>query len=359
MKRFSFTILLVTLLALTACGRSTNIEPTPGSDVENLIQTAAALTLQASTQAAEAQATEVPTETPIPTMPPTPTRDTSAPVTVLSPLMNLRTGPGTLFDIVATFSEGTIVYATGMTPAGDWLYISAPVAAGDTWTGWLAAAYLDTTEIETALPILTWPEENTLRGHVADNQAEPVSGIRVAAEGQGNLAGIRSEGVSDQDGNFYIYLPKEINGTFNVEIVAVNCTSNIADVQPDGGCQADDHFTVNWQAEAAIPQTSPVIFSYERAAAFLEGKVVYQDGNGASEVLVRATRISDEVTSEKVTPVGGGFKLPLGIGTWEVVAVRFMPDGTPLIGETRTYEVTQTGQTFEELVIPYGEITEQ
>jgi hypothetical protein len=76
-------------------------------------------------------------------------------------------------------------------------------------------------------------------------------------------------------------------------------------------------------------------------------------------VLVRATRISDAVTSEKVTPVGGEFSLPLGMGEWEVVAVRFQEDSTPLIGETRTYEVTTAGQEFEELIIPYNEIVEQ
>lgn len=364
MKRLTFTFLILILLVLASsqlagCAQPANQPDDQTSDIDNLVHTAAVMTLIARTQiagTATAQALETPTETPIPTIPPTPTPDYSAPVTVESPLMNLRAGPGTLFDVVATFSEGTIVYATGMTPAGDWLYISAPVDDGVVWTGWLAAAYLDTSKIETALPVITWADTNTLHGTVSDNNDEPISGIRIAATSQSNGDEIRAEAVSSLDGNFYIYLPPNISGTFNVEIVAVNCTSNIADVQPDGGCIADDHIPVKWQATTTIPQSSPVVFSYEQAAAYLEGQVVYQDGNGASEVLVRATRVSDGVTSERVTPMGGEFKLPLGIGEWDIVAVRFLRNGTPLIGETRTYEVTSQGQTFELLEIPYIEI---
>jgi hypothetical protein len=75
--------------------------------------------------------------------------------------------------------------------------------------------------------------------------------------------------------------------------------------------------------------------------------------------LVRATRQSDGVQSEQVTPVGGAFRLPLGPGTWEVVAVRFHSDGTALLGDTRVYEVTSAGQTFDPLTIPYIEIIER
>ena len=355
MKQKTFILLILTIFALTACGQNT-AEPTPQSDIENLIQTAAALTLEARTQLAPPTETTVPTETLIPTTPPTPTPDLSVPVTVLSPLMNLRGGPGTLFDVIATFSEGTIVYATGMTPAGDWMYVNAPVENGITWTGWLAANYLDTSQIENSLPIYTWNEDLTLSGRVTDEATNPISGIRIAATATIGGSEIRAEAVSALDGTFNIYIPESLAGTYLVEIVAINCTSNIADVQPEGGCSTNDHFAVNWQETTTVPKPSPIIFSYERAAAYLEGQVVYQDGNGASEILIRATRISDGVTSEKVTPVGGEFKLPLGIGEWEVVAVRFMKDGTPLIGETRTYTVTTQGETFENLEIPYTEL---
>lgn len=354
MKRTFFIFLVGITFTLASCAQNTS-DPDSG----NPVLTAAAMTVEAGIQASLAPPTAEPTQTPIPTMQPTPTMDLTQPATVLSPTLNLRAGPGTLFDIVATFNQGTVIYATGMTPGGDWLEISAPIGNGQIWTGWLAAAFLDTTEIKTSLPIIIWPENNSILGQVTDDQLNPVSSIRVAAVGETEQGEVRAEGISDLNGNFSIYLPPNLTGAFKLEIVAVNCTSNIADVQPDGSCEPDDHFPVVWRADTNVPQSEPVSFWYEHAAAYLEGKVVYQDGNGASQILIRATRISDGVSSEKVTPVGGEFSLPLGIGIWEVVAVRFLSDGTPLVGETRTYEVSEQGQIFEPLTIPFGEIIER
>jgi hypothetical protein len=39
--------------------------------------------------------------------------------------------------------------------------------------------------------------------------------------------------------------------------------------------------------------------------------------------------------------------------------VRFHSDGTALLGDTRVYEVTSAGQTFDPLTIPYIEIIER
>ena len=108
-----------------------------------------------------------------------------------------------------------------------------------------------------------------------------------------------------------------------------------------------------------LPQVQPVRFTYEKGISFLEGKVVYQDGNGASQILVRATRNADGAQSEYVTLQGGAFRLPLGEGYWEVVAVRFLQDGTPLISDTYSYQVSIQGQEWESLLIPYIEIIDR
>ncbi len=272
------------------------------------------------------------------------------PALVTSETLNLRAGPGTFFAIVQSYTRGTQVTTLEMTPDGRWIRVAAPGSEG-----WMTADFLDLSELEAALPVVSWPEAYMIYGSVLDTQGYPISGVRMAAT-TGNQ---RAEAASTHDGRFYIYVPAEISGPFNLEIVAVNCGSSIAEIQEDGSCRAGDYFPVHWQETVTPPQSEPVHFTYEAGIAFLEGKVAYQDGNGASQILVRATRVSDGVQSEFVTPVGGEFRLPLGKGEWEVVAVRFQQDGTPLISETRVYQITAAGQELEPLILPYNEIIDR
>ncbi|MFN2144322.1 MAG: SH3 domain-containing protein [Anaerolineales bacterium] len=338
---------LIAILLLTACQPADEIDPE--RDAAEQIMTAAAATVEASQDTPEPTATESATtieNTPVPTMAPA----YMVPATVTSQTLNLRAGPGTFFAIVQSYTRGTQVTTLEMTPDGRWIRVSAPGSEG-----WMAADFLDLSELQAALPVISWPEAYMIYGTVLDTQGNPISGVRMAAT-TGNQ---RAEATSTHDGRFYIYVPAEIAGPFNLEIVAVNCGSSIAEVQEDGSCRAADYFPVHWQETVTPPQSEPVRFTYEAGIAFLEGKVVYQDGNGASQILVRATRVSDSVQSEFVTPVGGEFRLPLGKGEWEVVAVRFLQDGTPLVSETRTYQITTAGQELDPLILPYTEIIDR
>jgi hypothetical protein len=340
-------LILITIMLLSACKaqNEANLE----QDVAVKIMTAAAATVQAADFTPEPSPTETdvsPPASPVPTIKPA----YMVQALVANDTLNLRAGPGTLFSILQNYPKSTHVTTLEMTPDGWWIKVAAPGAEG-----WMAAEYLDLSALEAALPILTQPEANMIYGTVLDTQNNPVSGVRIAAI----IGDQRTETVSTHSGEFFIYAPTELTGPFSFEIVALNCGSSIAEVQPDGSCLAVDYFPVDWQETVTLPQTQPIRFEYERGIAFLEGKVVYQDGNGASQILVRATRKSDNVQSEFVTQVGGEFRLPLGEGEWEVVAVRFLQDGTPLISETRSYQITAFGQEIAPLTIPYIEIIDR
>ncbi len=321
-----------------------------------MIYTAAAMTAEAAQPTPEpvTPQPEEATETPAPT-------ETPAHMTPVSVELNgliLRSGPGTMFNQVATFATGTQVMAMGMVTDGTWIQVRAPLSGGGTVDGWMFAQYLDLSNLDEALPIVEMSPQNTLSGVVQDLDGNPIHDVRVAAVLETEDGELRDESTTNHQGQFQIYYPIGIADTANLEIVAVNCNSNIAEYVNES-CQVVDYFPTHWQETLSLPQTGALAFTYEKAVTYLEGKVVYQDGNGASEILVRATRQSDGVQSEQVTPVGGAFRLPLGLGTWDVVAVRFHSDGTPLLGETRVFEVGTVGEPLEPLTIPYIEIIER
>lgn len=350
MKR-NLTLIFIFLLSLSACRPQEN-QAASEQDAASLIMTAAAATAEAMGITLEPAEPTQPANPPTLTPAPTETPAYFVPAIVLSGNLNLRAGPSTFFEILRAFPEGSQLTTLEMTADGAWIKVSA----NDGAQGWVFASFLDLSALEAALPIADWPMENTIYGTVLDTDGEPINAARIAASIETEQGEQRAETASTRDGNFAIHVPAGLNGPFNLEIVSINCGSRVAETQPDGSCTAPDHFALNWRQTVYLPQTQPVRFTYEEGAAFLEGQVVYQDGNGASQILVRATRQSDGAQSEYVTPQGGEFRLPLGEGDWEVVAVRFMQDGTPLVSKTYSYQISEPGQELEPLTIPYIEI---
>ena len=353
MKRF-LLIPTITILLLAGC-RSNQNETTPEQDAASLITTAAAATVQAMGITLEPDSQDKPTQTASSTTAATETPGFLAQAIVESANLNLREGPGTFFQIIKGYPQGTAVTTLEMTHDGSWIKVAAPDGA----QGWMAAQFLDLTAMQAALPITAWPETQTIFGTVLDRNGNPINAARIVAVTETDLGELRSETTSTTEGQFYIYMPPGLKGPFDLEIVALNCGSTITITLADGSCGAVDYFPLAWRETVSLPQTEPVRFTYEKGAAFLEGKVVYQDGNGASQILVRAIRYADGAQSEFVTPQGGEFRLPLGIGYWEVVAVRFLSDGTPLSSEIYSYQVSLNGQEFQPLIIPYIEIIER
>lgn len=353
-------LMIIAMVTLAGCNSQTNISNQEISQQESvaLIYTAAAMTAESgevTPQSSTPQPEATLAETPIPTAQP----DYMIPVSVELNGLILRGGPGTLFSQLATFALGTQVQTLGMVPDGTWIKVRAPLSDGGTIDGWMFAQYLDLTQLEVALPLEEMSPQNTVSGVVVDSEGNPVDDVRVSVVIETENGELRDESTTNRQGAFQVYYPFGLADSARVEVVAVNCNSRIAEYVADAGCLVEDYFPTHWQETISLPQSTDLTFTYEKAAAYLEGKVVYQDGNGASEILVRATRQEDGVQSEQVTPVGGAFRLPLGLGTWEVVAVRFQSDGTALIGETRIYEVGADGEAFDPLMIPYIEIIER
>ncbi len=94
-------------------------------------------------------ATVTPTASPLPGTPDVPQ------VTVVADLLNVRSGPGLTFDIIATVPAGTVFRAEGRTEDGLWLLICC---VGEQW-GWVANTS-ETVSINfnlLILPVVTFP----------------------------------------------------------------------------------------------------------------------------------------------------------------------------------------------------------
>ena len=81
-------------------------------------------------------ATPTPTPTPIATPIPTPKPDA---VVNVKALLNLRSGPGTDYDVLGVLKEGDHLKVTGRNQADDWLRVVAP----DGQEGWVAVPLLE------------------------------------------------------------------------------------------------------------------------------------------------------------------------------------------------------------------------
>lgn len=341
MQRISLLILLAIAISLVGCTNSAEKQIsqayTAAAETKDVIETIPPTpTLEIS------QPTSPPPATPTPT----PTWVTTA--FVITGPLNLRRGPGTFFDTYGNLPMQSRMYVLGAIPGGEWLEVLAPNPNGDGQVvGWVYTNFVEIANFLGAIPVVSWPEELTIYGTITDKNETPINGVRVAAVYQTESGELRDDTPTNENGEFALYVPKDLTGPFDVQITAVNCNSWISDWLEEGDCAVLDHFQVEWRSTEFVPLAQPVHFYFEQAVTQLEGKIHYADGWGYPGVLVKATRLEDGVESERVSPNNGKFSIPLGYGTWEVVAIRFERDGTPFFSDRVSYNITEENQDID------------
>ena len=339
MKKATVVLLAVIAIILSGCKPSAE---------EEIAQSYTAAAETAAVLATNAPPTEtpLPTATPLPTPTATPSWVTTA--FVMTGPLNLRNGPGTFFETLGSLPDGTKLFVLSSVAGGEWFEVLAPNPNGNGMVvGWMNTSYLQISSYLGTIPIGSWPQETTLYGTVTDENGIPINAVRVAVIYTTETSEVRADTPTNENGEFAIFLPDRISGPFDVQITAVNCNSRISVWLEDGECEVQDFFPVEWRSTEFIPLSEPVHFYYEEAVTKLEGKISYADGWGFPGILVKATRLEDGVDSERVSPNNGRFSIPLGYGTWEVVAIRFERDGTPYFSERVIYTITEEGQVIE------------
>ena len=217
-KLISFSIMIFLLTACNLPGAKTPVAvtmpPTLQIDTQVPVAIEATQTLTPAPQ---------PTETPVPS--PTPTE--FAPFTVKTSVdnFNVRVNPGYLFPVLMMVPQGTELTVYGQAPGGDWIYIQTPT---DVY-GWVFAKLIFDEPRLAQAPIREPEKVQVVRGFLKDVQGNPISGFQFAlVQGSGNNAP-RNDAMTDENGEFFAFMPTTSSGEWTVSFVAYACTSNVVD----------------------------------------------------------------------------------------------------------------------------------
>jgi|GEM_PF-477925 len=306
-------LLIVGLLLLAAGCTTTASETPPTANV-------AAAPTEASTAVPPTPEPETETEaedpTPAPTAAPTAVETGPLVATVNVDSLNLRSGPGTLFEVLSTLPLGSNVTALGTAPGSDWVEIETETGQ----TGWVFADLLTLDGELVELPRLAVPANLSITGKVIDQNGQGINGVQVEVIAQLFDFAVDFVTRSDTSGYFYTYFPPDTVGVWQVGIIGTDCDCRIV----DGNCNVVEYFLYNGSAYVQLPANSPLVFVYEAANSHITGTV--QDANGASLANVRVfAERSDGATAEALTGNTGTFVLPASPGIWDVYAIQTTP----------------------------------
>lgn len=322
----------IATLLLIGCAPQT-ATPSPGDIQTALAQTLAAQPSETLPPTAAPSLTIPPTSTPALTSTPT----SSPPVSgsISADFLNLRAGPSTFFEIINTFVKDTSLTALERTPDNRWVKVEIEIEDEPSAEGWMAIEYLALNGDASSLPLATISEGSVINGRVEDTEGNPISGINIATLLQYDDVDLRTDVSSNSNGDFEVYVPEELTGTFDIQIVSWFCESPIVNLN----CQLSGYVQVIDRTFITLPQEEEILFIYEKTDLTISGVVLDARDEPVNQINVRAVR-DDGAVSFGRTDALGEFTMPISEGTWEIFAVRFDPKFVE--GDAVSVEVTQT-----------------
>lgn len=238
-------IFLVVILGLMAVGCGTKTEvPT-----------------QALPPTAEATQPPSPTEIPATATPELPPEPTATPEPIIltaevnAATLNMRTGPSILHDILNQYQKGDTVTLIGVAPGWQWV----KVLTKDNKAGWMLASHLTVNGQVQALPTLEINESLVAVGRVVDPNGTGLPGIQIGLTRVGGVEAVRVDGISTADGTVYIYAPIEYQGTWQADVIGVDCTSQLV----DANCRFGGKFYPTEGIKLKLPQDTEISFKYQ------------------------------------------------------------------------------------------------
>jgi len=212
-----FVVCLVSIL-LSGCAIFKPAAPTPTfPPTETAVQV-----LPSPTPLPPTQVLPSPTPQPSATTTSGPVQPLHAVITVDN--FKLRTGPGFLFDAVALYDSSTNVTVLGRAQGDNWFYVETQ----DNRSGWMKMEYLELTGDYLTLPFIAPTNVQTIVGHVRTQNDVFASGIGILLSPQSGYSGTNGDSaLTDSNGTFYLFLPKNLEGEYFIETNAYNCTGNL------------------------------------------------------------------------------------------------------------------------------------
>jgi hypothetical protein len=313
-----FLLMFLVVLLLASCGSPA---PTPSAaDIQTAIaETLTAAPTMTSTPTAEPEDTLEPSPT-VELASPTPTPGRPLDATISVDMLNMRTGPSTFFDVVEAFEDGTSLLAKSRTPDNSWVQVEIETDDQPV-TGWMFAAFLEFEGSISQLSTANFPADQIVTGLVQDENRDPIEGVVIAVVLSDDASGRYVNATTDERGRFTIYLPEDMFGILDVQVVSPVCESFLV----DENCQVSSHILLNNREFISIPQENQeIIFVYETAAFTLTGTVTDGSNRPVPDISVTAIR-DDGAVSYGYSDAGGEFSLPISEGIWEIYAVEFNP----------------------------------
>lgn len=219
MKKYSITFFVFVSLILSGCGVLGTPAPTPDK-----LATIVAATLTSIPPASSTP--EAATSEPF-MLTPTPSLVTSTPeaagtryVYTSAQNVNLRIGPGRLFQVSRVLAQGTRLELLGIAPGDKWVEVKSDEGI----TGWVDGQ-LVAGDFDGLQPPVVNPENVVTITGIVSNDNGPITYLGIAIV-QGDQF---DEGYTDTTGQYYIYLPKTLKGEWTLQQYAVDCRSNTMD----------------------------------------------------------------------------------------------------------------------------------
>lgn len=307
--------MLLTIL-MSACSPVV-LTPSVG-DIQTAIAQTEAAQPAVSDTVAPATATPKTSPTPFPSQ----TSTHSAPInaTVNAAYVNIRSGPSMLFAVLQTLEQGDTISAQQRTKDNQWVKMVALDEEGAQNSGWMSTLYLTFGKDINGLPVAEFPQEQILYGRVEDSQGNVIPGIGIAVIYRQDGLELRTDVQSDETGRFITFIPEDLKGTLDVQIVGINCESPIMDAL----CNMSEYFQLDGREFVLLPQTEEVLFLYEKASTTLTGTVLNNKNQPVQNMVVVGIR-DDGAESSTRTNADGEFSLPVSEGVWQVFTVILNP----------------------------------
>jgi hypothetical protein len=176
----------------------------------------------------------------------------------------------------------------------------------------MAVSYITFTVPLEDIPLEPVAFSIVISGTVRETGGAPVSDVNLAVTALGN-PDLRVDTFTGEDGVFYIYIPPNSSGSWNVGLVGLGCESHVV----DENCELSGYVPLGDQVRIILPPEGPVEFLFEETALNLSGEV-----EGQSTIGFRIfARREDGAVSWATSDPSGVFKIPLLPGEWQVYAV--------------------------------------
>lgn len=319
-KQAAFTVLagVLILLAVVLAGCAAPAATPSPEDIQTAIAQTQAVHTATLPPTFTPSYTPGPTNTPEPTPTPTPIGPIQGKIT--TDFLNMRFGPGTMFEIINTFVLDTELEAISRSPDSEWVEVLVEFEDEDPLQGWMYAPLLELDGDPAKLPESAFPDAQTIRGIVKTAEDEPLPGIVISIVLQTDTLDLSAEVTSDAAGQFELYVPEITTDPFHVQIRTFDCDSPVVNLN----CLLDGYIILQDEVFLFPAQGEGIEFVFEAAELTLSGNVVNSAGVAVNGGTVQATR-DDGAVSYGRSDALGDFDLPISEGIWDVVVITYNP----------------------------------